>query len=152
MVQDHSTREISRFLSKVLVDRSGCLLWTASKTTNGYGLFASKRTKVAHRWVYEHVRGPIPKGLELDHLCRVRHCVNPWHLEAVTHRENILRGDPPMASQARQSHCKRGHAFTPENTYTYTNKSGSHRKCRTCDSGRWLAGKYGENARRECKW
>jgi hypothetical protein len=62
-----------------------------------------------HRFVYELVRGRIPPGLTLDHLCRVRHCVNPYHLEAVPHRVNVLRGDSPLARKARQTHCANGH-------------------------------------------
>ena len=84
---------------------------------------------MAHRVAYELTNGPIPDGLELDHLCRVRHCVNPSHIEAVTHRENTLRGTGPIPHRARQSHCKHGHEFTPENTYRLPNGC---RHCRTC--------------------
>ena len=71
--------------------------------------------KFAHRIGYEQLVGPIPKGLELDHLCRVRHCVNPDHLEPVTHKENTLRGSCPAAVNARKTHCKRGHPLTDDN-------------------------------------
>ena len=83
----------------------------------------------AHRVVYEILVGPIPVGLELDHLCRNRACVNPDHLEPVTTRTNLLRGYSPWACRARQTHCKRGHEFTPENTY---GTGDGRRYCRTC--------------------
>jgi hypothetical protein len=66
---------------------------------------------LGHRLTYSQYRGDVPAGLELDHLCRVRACVNPWHLEAVTHRENVLRGESVAAENAMRSQCKYGHAF-----------------------------------------
>lgn len=83
----------------------------------------------AHRYAYEHFIGPIPEGLQVDHLCRVRNCVNPDHLEAVTCRENVLRGDGVAAANARATHCPQGHAYDEANTYTWTN-GGRH--CRAC--------------------
>jgi hypothetical protein len=85
----------------------------------------------AHRAAYELLVGPIPAGLTLDHLCRTTLCVNPEHLEPVTMRENALRGKGPTAVNARKTHCKRGHEFTPENTYVYP-RGG--RECRTCSN------------------
>lgn len=83
-----------RFWSKV--DKGAddeCWLWTASTDGHGYGQFWNgERRMPTHRWAYEQARGPIPEGLQLDHLCRVRRCVNPDHLEAVTQAENIRRG------------------------------------------------------------
>lgn len=82
----------------------GCWLWTRSKSPDGYGWASYKnRTCQAHRLVYTFARGPVPEGLHLDHLCRVRHCVNPDHLEPVTPRENLARGDTPTAWK----HCQR---------------------------------------------
>ena len=83
----------------------------------------------AHRVAYELMRGPIPDGLTLDHLCRNVGCVNPDHLEPVTMKENILRGYSPAAQAARRDECAHGHAYTPENTYRYANGS---RRCRIC--------------------
>ena len=115
-------REIpARFWDKVSVDPSGCWLWTAFKSEKGYGQFGvreqgQRRTVRAHRYAYESIVGPIPSGLTLDHLCRVRHCVNPAHLEKATVRVNVLRGDGITARQLRAPHCAKGHPYTTENT------------------------------------
>lgn len=107
-----------------------CWLWTGS-ASRGYGAFTVSvgRTGVsAYRYAYELLVGPIPNGLELDHLCRVRQCVNPAHLEPVTHRENLMRGATIIAKHAAQTHCLHGHPFDEANTYT---KRGA-RECRAC--------------------
>ena len=110
-------------------DGDGCWTWRATKS-NGYGrLFIGGRAWPAHRWVYEALVGLIPEGLTLDHLCRNRACVRPDHLEPVTMRENILRGESFAAVNNRKTHCKHGHEFTPENTYVAT---PAWRGCRTC--------------------
>jgi len=109
---------------------TGCWLWIAGVNPLGYGQFWwSGRTVTAHRFAYEREVGPIPDGLELDHLCRTRCCVNPAHLEPVTHRENTLRGDTITGRQARQTHCKRGHPLSGPNLYA---KPNGRRQCRTC--------------------
>jgi hypothetical protein len=82
------------------------------------------KVRLAHRVIYEYLVGPIPDGLSIDHLCRVRHCVNPAHLEPVTHRENVLRGQAPTAVNGRKTRCKRGHEFNR------TVRNG--RRCYTC--------------------
>jgi hypothetical protein len=79
--------------------------------------------------LWEHLVGPVPDGLELDHLCRNPGCVNPDHLEPVTHKENMLRGFNPSATNARKTHCHKGHFFDAENTYIATTGA---RRCRTC--------------------
>jgi hypothetical protein len=114
-------------------DLGPCWLWTAS-TIAGYGKFAvrcgDRRINIAaHIWAYRAIVGEYPDGLELDHLCRVRHCVNPAHLEPVTKRENNLRSDSASAKHARKTHCKYGHPFDAENTYI-TRAGG--RMCRAC--------------------
>lgn len=111
-----------------------CWLWTAAINSCGYGSFwDGDRIGQAHRWVYEFCVGEIPDGLTIDHLCRVRNCVNPWHMEPVTNKENILRGEAPSASHALKTHCPKGHAYDSNNTYVARNGS---RHCRRCESER----------------
>ena len=107
-------------------DQLGCWPWSGPTREGRYGVIGQR---YAHRFAYELLVGPIPRDLEIDHLCRNRLCVNPDHLEPVTHRENILRGISLPARRARQNHCKNGHAFTTENTYFRDN---GNRTCRTC--------------------
>lgn len=119
-----------RFWSKVNVTET-CWLWTATKTHTGYGRFwYDSRQVPAHRWAYEQFHGiTVPKELDIDHLCRVPSCVRPDHLEAVTHRENMLRGENATAVHARQTACIHGHPFDEENTIL--TKRG-RRRCRAC--------------------
>lgn len=112
-----------------------CWLWRGSVDTLGYGMVkVNGRSRVAHRVAWEFSRGPIPAGLTLDHLCRVRHCVRPDHLEPVPLRENILRGTGVAATHARQDACIHGHPFTPANTYR--RPGHRDRRCRACDAER----------------
>lgn len=122
---------IERFWEKV--DRSGdCWLWTASQNAYGYGQFAVQHNvhEPAHRFAYKLEIGPVPASLELDHLCRVRHCVNPGHLEPVTRQVNTLRGVSFAAAKAKQTACIHGHDFTPANTFTRGKRGG--RGCLAC--------------------
>lgn len=105
-----------------------CWPWLGSLNNKGYGIFGS--TKYAHRAVYVHVFGEIPDGLELDHLCRNPICVNPLHLEAVTHKENMRRGFNPWGINARKTHCVNGHELTEGNVYNRKDKEA--RQCRQC--------------------
>ena len=114
---------------------SGCWLWMGAVGTGGYGQFEKGHTRPAHRVAYEMLREPIPVGLHLDHLCRVRCCVNPWHLEPVSPAENNRRGIAGQVNGARQkakTHCPRGHLYDASNTYTY----GVNRHCRECHRNR----------------
>ena len=105
------------------VDTTGnCWLWTGRKNSRGYGQTGGPE-QMAHRTAYVLVVGPIPDGLELDHLCRVRACVKPSHLEPVTHAENCRR-----AALAR-THCRQGHPYTKDNTIWI---KGGGRDCKTC--------------------
>lgn len=119
-----------RFWSKVEAADSGCWLWSGEIIRNGYGRFkVNRRMEMAHRVSYEALVGPIPGGLQIDHLCRSRACVRPDHLEPVTCRENVLRSAGGAAKNARKTHCDSGHEFTESNTYLWPN---GHRSCREC--------------------
>ena len=120
-----------RFWAKVdLSAPGGCWVWTAGKTSRGYGSFKLAARQVpAHRVAYESLVGPVPPGRELDHLCRVRACVNPAHMEPVTHRENVLRGAGLAALHATKTKCPEGHPYDEANTYV--NPNGG-RECRSC--------------------
>lgn len=127
--------ERERFWAKVNKTET-CWLWTATNDGHGYGAFntASRRSPVkAHRFAYEDLVGPIPEGMQLDHLCRTPLCVNPAHLEPVTHAENMRRGNGWSGTKFRQTHCVHGHPFDEENTYVWSDGRGHTRRyCRTC--------------------
>lgn len=123
-----------RFWTKVDVSQgpTGCWLWMGSLTDRGYGApfrLDDDRKVSPHRLAYELLVGPIPEGLQLDHLCRVRNCVNPAHLEPVTCQENLLRGMTWAAFNSRKTHCKHGHPFDEANTRIAPDGS---RACRAC--------------------
>ena len=106
-------------------DESGCWRWTGFHNSKGYGIARiDGRSEGAHRVAFKAVHGTIPDGLEIDHLCSVRDCVNPAHLEAVTHVVNIRRG-----AKAMQTHCIAGHVYSDENTYRRRNGTRACRKC-----------------------
>lgn len=120
----------------------------------GYGNFGMRvgskhKTLLVHRYVYEELVGPIPTGKQLDHLCRVRCCVNPAHLEIVTNRENAIRGLGPTLARQRQvskTHCPQGHEYSPENTiHRDSKKKGKSRHCRECHKS--YMNKYNKNKR-----
>lgn len=121
---------MDKLLSRMSKLPSGCWEWTGTKD-RGYGYVAHNgKTTQAHRAVYEELVGPIPSGLQIDHLCRNRSCVNPKHLELVTQRVNILRGEGLTAQNARKTHCAKGHEFSTANTYH--RKSNGVRECAAC--------------------
>lgn len=120
------------FMAKITpITESGCWIWDGT-SYRGYGRLQIKgKNYLAHRISYRLHKGPIPLGMTLDHLCRVRCCVNPHHLEAVTNKENVLRGLGPPARNSRKTHCKKGHEFTPDNIKK-NSKHVSYRTCRIC--------------------
>jgi len=124
---------LQRHADRLQLDlESGCWVWTGPKDDKGYGRLSLRGVpKKAHREFYEVLRGTIPVGFELDHLCRNRPCVRPDHLEVVTHQENMRRG-----AWATKTHCPHGHEYSKENTYTHRNR----RFCRTC--GRIARARY----------
>jgi hypothetical protein len=112
---------LERFEAKYIPEpNSGCWLWFGSDNGSGYGVFGLRHghNVYAHRFSFELFKHMIPGGYEIDHLCGVRCCVNPDHLEAVLHRTNLLRSNNTFAGQhARATHCPAGHEYTKENTY-----------------------------------
>lgn len=129
---------VSRLMSKI--NKNGpiikphlgpCWTWKASFTHNGYGRFKYQgKTVLAHRYSYTVLKGPIPEGLTLDHICRNTACVNPDHLEPVTMKVNVLRGDTITAANSVKTHCNMGHELSGENLFI---RSDGRRRCRTCE-------------------
>lgn len=135
---------LDRFFSKIEVnEETGCWEWKAF-THKGYArLNVAGKIVEAHRWIYQQLVG-IPEGMHLDHLCRVRYCVNPEHLEPVTNKENLMRGESVVAKRAKQTHCSRGHELNGTNLSILTTNGFKHRRCLKCHAIR-------ESARRARK-
>jgi hypothetical protein len=107
----------------------GCWVWTGAINPKGYGTFnTGETTTTAHRYAYELLVGPVPEEMQLDHICRVRACVRPTHLEVVTQSENVMRGKSFAVTNAQKVYCDHGHALTPDNSYGYK----SRRQCIQC--------------------
>lgn len=128
-----SDKDIDRLYDKFQICEDGCWRWTANRTSyrkrGGYGGFWFGKIRIlAHRFVYEWLRGPIPDGMQLDHLCKNTLCVNPDHLEIVTPKENTLRGSSFAAVNASKTHCPKGHELSEENLL----KRNSGRSCKLC--------------------
>ena len=130
------------FFDKIVVCPSGCWIWTGFWNNRGYGVTTVNGERVyAHRHSYERFVGPIPDGLQIDHLCRVRACVNWRHLEAVTAKENNARSESMSAKFARRTVCARGHDLTLPDAFATQGPKMASRQCRLCHN-------YRENQRR----
>jgi hypothetical protein len=119
---------IDRFWHSITKAESGCWEWNGSMNAYGYGTISVGKNQMAHRFAWEKLKGTIPTGLQIDHLCRNRKCVNPDHLEPVEQKLNMARGVCPSAINAVKKFCKRGHSLddaliTPK----------GHRTCRICN-------------------
>ena len=120
-----------RFLPKIEIDlATNCWQWQGSIDSTGYGRFRFQgKQTMAHRFAYEWFLTPIPNDLVIDHLCRNRACVSPAHLEPVTNRENLLRGQGLAADNVRKTHCPSGHPYSGENLIVLSHR---RRGCRAC--------------------
>lgn len=120
---------------------SGCWIWIGALDRAGYGCIGKKINgkwvmAKAHRVSFERAKGSIPEGLVPDHLCRITCCVNPDHMEAVTQKENVLRGKSAPAKNARKTHCKHDHPLSGPNLAVRYDPAGrAHRHCRACTDG-----------------
>lgn len=119
-----------------VIQENGCWEWVGGQDGHGYGaMWANGKMCKAHRVMYERTRGAIPEGYDLDHLCRTPACVNPSHMEAVTHRENLLRGVGVAAANSAKTHCRKGHRLAGDNLIACLARRGK-RLCRTCNNAR----------------
>jgi hypothetical protein len=125
---------IQKFESHYIPEpNSGCWLWEAMDNGEGYGVISlNGKSILAHRWSYEYFVGPIPLGLDLDHKCRVRCCVNPNHVEPVTRQVNLLRGDTIPARNSRKTHCPKGHDYSLHGSNRLDTKGRTYRVCKLC--------------------
>lgn len=168
-MSDHNSKTVHRrFWEKVdqgeldFIDKDGqnlgkCWEWSGGTNEHGYGCFQAKqgntvkngRIRVySHIYAFQEVRGPIPQGLVLDHLCRNRRCVHPKHLEVVTRKENVLRGVSKNAQNARKTHCINGHHLSGENLYV--RKDTGRRMCVACQRQYQKSSEYKRKMRE--KW
>lgn len=144
-------RVIERLRSRIEIDRNGCWIWTGALYPTGYGhiAWADRPNHMVHRSTHRTMwlalKGPIPEGRDLDHLCRVRACCNPDHLEPVTRQTNLLRGETIPAARAAVTSCPQGHEYTEENTLL--SKAGQ-RQCKECTYERNRAYYHSNKARR----
>jgi hypothetical protein len=129
-----SASGIAQFIEErcMPIPESGCLIWMHELSNMGYGICRlNGERRLVHRRMFEAVKGEIPPGAVLDHLCRTPSCCNPNHLEAVSQKTNVLRGIGIMANKSRQTHCKRGHELAGDNLLPHKLKIG-RRCCKEC--------------------
>jgi len=142
---------MERFLEKIKVTESGCWEWIAYRNPDGYGTFSIRHWPcMAHRISYEYYYGEIDPNLTIDHLCRNRGCVNPYHLEQVTIKTNIRRGLTGLVNNnrkgkdthnGRKTHCKRGHEYNEKNTY-YSKLGRDCRKCKALRQKQYIKNRF----------
>jgi len=124
---------LSRIASRIEITDSGCWEPSFSRDTSGYAQVSfMSGMELVHRITFTAFHGYIPSRLQIDHLCRNRACCNPAHLEAVSPRDNSLRGDTIIARNAAVTHCPKGHKYGPENSFPSDLKRGKQRRCRAC--------------------
>lgn len=147
-----SKQETVKFWRQIRILDNGCWEWTGGRSSAGYGRFVPWRTqknKYAHRLSYEYCIGPIPNGLQIDHLCRNRACINPLHMEAVTRKENIRRGMCFSGINARKTHCIHGHPLSGENLYIVYGRGRVERRCRECHRIKFRFYYYRDKAKKD---
>lgn len=124
------------FYSDISYNGTRCWEWKDRPDSHGYGqIRIGNKMRLVYQITYRLVKGPLPEGEEIDHLCRNTLCVNPDHLQSVTHRENVLRGISPHAKNAKKIFCKNGHPLWGDNARPFPSRPG-HRVCRACISER----------------
>lgn len=132
--QQFSVSQLPANWQSKIIEFGGCWMWIGARNSRGYGCVGNGKggSELTHRGAYELLVGPIPEGLQIDHLCRVIECCNPEHLEPVTQLVNIQRG-----SRAMKTHCKRGHPLSGDNLRIAKARGGqTRRNCRTCQRER----------------
>lgn len=135
----------------VAIDGKGCWVWQGSVIPSGYGQMSwGGRIQYVHRLSYECFKGKVPDGLQLDHLCRNRACLNPEHLEPVTARINVLRGEGITAQNAKKTHCPEGHEYAPDNLVSLRRRERSCKLCALLRAYEAAIDRYVEAISRRC--